>query len=512
VLTLTEIQKSFSGTVALRGVTLEVGAGRTLGLVGENGAGKSTLMNVLGGNLTADAGSMELAGRPYRPRGPGDAAAAGVAFVHQELNLFPNLTVAENLFLTAFPRAASVFIDLRALRGRARALLAEVGMEDLDPGTPVGRLPAGQRQLVEVARALAGRPRLLILDEPTTSLGAREAENLFSLLRRLRDEGTTTIYISHALGDVLRLCDDVAVLRDGAVVGAGPRDGFTIDRMVTMMVGRPIGQMFPGRASGEPGDVVLEVDRLGEPGVMSGISFSLRRGEIVGLSGLMGSGRTEVARAIFGLDRYRSGSVRLGGEAIDHLPPRGRIARGLAFVTEDRRSEGLFADASVADNISLASAPALARGPLRWIDRAAVGRAVSEIRAAVALSPSARDSQPVRTLSGGNQQKAVLARWLLTKPRVLVLDEPTRGIDVGAKSEVYRLVCDLAAAGTAVLLISSEIEELVGLCDRILVIGGGELRDEVGRPGFDRERILRSALLTGQVPGARDSSDNSPAT
>jgi ribose transport system ATP-binding protein len=298
------------------------------------------------------------------------------------------------------------------------------------------------------------------------------------------------------------------VLRDGAVVGQGPRDRFTIDGMVTLMVGRPIGQMFPERAPGGRGEVVLEVDRLGEPGVFSEVSFSLRRGEIVGLSGLMGSGRTEVARAVFGLDRYRSGSVRLDGAAVDHLPPRGRIARGMAFVTEDRRSEGLFLDASVAENISLASAPAHARGPLRWIDRAAAGRDVGEIRAAVALSPSARDTQPVRTLSGGNQQKTVLARWLLTKPRVLILDEPTRGTDVGAKSEVYRLVCDLAAAGTAVLVISSEIEELVGLCDRILVMGGGELRDEVGRAGFDRERILRSALATGHVPGARDATTN----
>ncbi|CAN5219826.1 sugar ABC transporter ATP-binding protein [soil metagenome] len=502
MLTLTNICKSFSGIPVLAGVDLALAPGRTLGLVGENGAGKSTLMNILGGNLAPDSGGMVVSGQPYAPRFPRDAAAAGIAFIHQELNLFPNLSVAENLFLTGFPKSAGTIIDRRALSARARQLLDSVGLGDLSPEVPLDHLPAGQRQLVEIAKALATDPKLIILDEPTTSLTARETDHLFGLLGRLKARGITMVYISHALDDVLRLSDEILVLRDGAVVGHGPREDFSVGRLITLMVGRPVGQLFPQRSAPPTDRPVLEARALTHPGTLHDISFTLHRGEILGVSGLMGSGRTELARTLFGLDPCAEGSVLLDGQPLDGLPPRRRIARGLAFVTEDRRHEGLCMDASIADNITLTSAPRFARPPIGWMDQQPLQEAVTRLRAAVRLTPAARDSQPASTLSGGNQQKVVLAKWLLSEPSALILDEPTRGIDVGAKSEIYKLIDDLAAGGAGVLVISSDVEELVGLCDRILVMARGEIRDAIGCAEFDRERILRASFHTGRLSTA----------
>jgi ABC-type sugar transport system ATPase subunit len=476
-------------------VTFGVPSGRTLGLVGENGAGKSTLMNILGGNLEPDGGVMRWRGQAYQPRRPQDATAAGIAFVHQELNLFPNLSIAENLFLTAFPRRWGL-IQRGGLHRQAQRCLEEVGLE-LPADTPVERLSAGERQLVEIAKALSLQPGLLILDEPTTSLTARETEHLFLLLDRLKRRGLAMIYISHALNDVLRLCDHVVVLRDGEVVGQGGRADFTVDRLIQLMVGRNLEQLFPTRR-GRPTDVpVLEVEGVSRVGIVRTISFTVRRGEVVGISGLMGSGRTELARILFGLDPMDAGSIRLAGQAIERLSPRERLARGLAFLTEDRREEGLCMEAAIVDNLALVSLPRDASGPLGWLDRPALRQRLSRIREAVRLTPTARSENPVKTLSGGNQQKVVLAKWLLNEPQVFILDEPTRGIDVGAKFEVYTLIHQQADRGAGVILVSSEIEELIGLCDRILVLNRGEIRDEILRSDFDRERILRAALRDG---------------
>jgi ABC-type sugar transport system ATPase subunit len=496
LLEFTGVEKSFFGVRVLRGISFEVPPGSITGLVGENGAGKSTLMNILGGNLRPDAGQMRFAGEPHDPANPQDAARRGIAFIHQELNLFPNLTIAENLFLTRFPTTGLLpLIKRRECRDRATTLLGEVGL-DVSPDRLVETLTSGERQLVEVAKALAIDARLIIFDEPTTSLGAREAEHLFTLIHRLRARGIAMIYISHALADVFRLGDQLVVLRDGEVAGAGPVADFSREKVISLMVGRPMSQLFPVRSK-QPGiESLLEVRGIKRPGIAGEISFTLRAGEVLGLAGMMGAGRSELARVLFGLDPRERGEVALAGETLHCLSSRELIARGVAFLTENRRTEGLCLDASVADNLALASLPEHGRGPWRWLGLASLAAAVKRIREVTRLDPKTSDTQAVRTLSGGNQQKVVLGKWLLRSPRVLLLDEPTRGIDVGAKFELYRLILQLADEGAGILIISSEMEELMGLCDRILVMKAGQLVDELPRAEFNRERILGAALGT----------------
>ncbi len=487
--------KSFGTVRVLREVSFRVAPGHTVGLVGENGAGKSTLMNLAGGNLQPDAGLLKLEDEPYAPRNPSDAARHGIAFIHQELNLFPNLSIAENIFVTSFPTVGRVLIDGTSMRERTAALLGQVGLQR-SPETLVERLPAGECQLVEIAKALSVNARLIIFDEPTTSLSARETERLFALIARLRSQGVSMLYITHELKDVLSLCDEIVVLRDGEVVGAGPVAGFTAERMVNLMVGRNLNQLYPTRRAQPSDEVVLEARQLSHPGMVRNINFQLHRKEVLGLAGLMGAGRSEVARILFGLDPCREGEVLLEGRPLSRSKPRQRIRQGLAFLTENRREEGLCLEAAIADNLVLACLPRYARPLSGRLDFQRLRKAVRTIREAVRLTPTAKDEQPTKTLSGGNQQKVVLGKWLLAKPRALILDEPTRGIDVGAKYELYQLIHQLTEDGAAVLVISSELEELIGICDRILVMNQGEIRDELWRAEFDRERILRAALGT----------------
>jgi ABC-type sugar transport system ATPase subunit len=494
------IDKSFGGVRVLRDVGFSLEAGRVLGLVGENGAGKSTLMNVLGGVLAPEGGWMRLGGEEYRPRTPAEAARRGIAFIHQELNLHPNLSVAENVFLSCLPRRRfSPFVDRGWLAARTREVLSAVGLA-VSPWTPVAALASGERQLVEIARAVAADARVVILDEPTTSLESAEIEGLFALLGRLKAEGRALIYISHVLGDVLRQSDDVLVLRDGAVVASGLATDFDEAALIRHMVGRALETVFPPRSGRSPGDPALEVCGLTRAGAFRDVTFTVRRGEVVGLAGLMGAGRTEVLRCLFGLDRVQAGRVSVGGVALHPRSPRGAVSRGLALVTEDRRDDGLVLEASVADNLALVSLADHARGG--WIDRRRLARALEAQAEAVSLEATGGFARPVATLSGGNQQKVVLGKWLLTRPSVVLLDEPTRGIDVGARQQVYRLVSELADAGTAVLLVSSEIEELLGLADRILVMHQGRLVAELPREHFDQERILTAALGGSSGAGA----------
>ena len=486
------IEKAFFGVKVLQRVSFVVPEGGAIALVGENGAGKSTLMNILGGNLLPDQGMMKFAGREYSPHNPQDASRAGIAFIHQELNLFPNLSIAENLFLTGFPRAGP-FIHHRQAHNQAAKWLQEAGL-DVPPALLVEKLSPGERQLVEIAKALSSDARLVIFDEPTTSLSAREIKRLFTIIATLRSRGIALIYISHALDEVFQLCDDIVVLRDGAVAGSGPVSTFTRDRLVSLMIGREVTQIFPERSKPPSTAPLLEVQNLSSRSLIQEVSFTLRRGEVLGLGGLMGAGRTELARAIFGLDPHAKGTLRLDGQLLQHWSPASLIKLGVAFLTENRQTEGLCLDAPVSDNLVLPSLREMSRAPVRWLKLNALHDAVRRIWKTVALDEKVRERQPVRTLSGGNQQKVVLGKWLLRQPLVLILDEPTRGIDVGAKFEIYQLIRQAAENGSGVLLIASELEELIGLCDRILVMKHGSLVEEFARPRFDRAQILAAAL------------------
>lgn len=495
LLECSQIGKSYFGVSVLRAVKLSLAAGSVLGLVGENGAGKSTLMNILGGVTQADAGSMRFDGAQYTPATPADATRQGIAFVHQELNLFTNLSIAENLFITAFPKQKFSFIDRNRMRTKTAELLSEVNL-DVSPDTLVERLSPGERQLVEIARSLGQSAKLIIFDEPTTSLTSRETDRLFALIERLRGQGMAMIYISHVLPDVFRLCDELLVLRDGEVVGTGRKEAFTTERLITLMVGRSLDQLYPERDTKPTTETVMQVSGLSQPGVIEGISFDLRRGEVLGIAGLMGAGRTELARILFGLDPCASGSITINGEEISRLSTRERIARGLAFLTENRREEGLLMDAAISDNIALTALPDFTSGAL--LDQPRLTEAVRQVAASVQIRGVAQYQQPVKTLSGGNQQKVVLAKWLLRHPAALILDEPTRGVDVGARAEIYRIINHLAATGAGILFISSEIEELIGICDRIMVMKRGIIAARFDRVEFSREQILSAALQSGE--------------
>lgn len=495
VLELHAIRKSFFGVKALDDVRLSAGAGEVVGLVGENGAGKTTLMNILGGVFPPDSGRMVLSGRDYRPHHPSDATRAGVAFIHQELNLFENLSVTDNLFIQGFPRLGGLpILDRSAARSRARALLEDLGAT-ISPDERVGRLQPGERQLVEIARALSTGARIIIFDEPTTSLTARESRKLFEIVGRLRDSGRTIFYISHALEDVRRLADTIVVLRDGAVVERGPRQAFTVQRMIACMVGRELERLYPPRRS-RPGEkAALELEAVSQPGIVKDISFELHEGEVLGIFGLMGSGRTELARIIFGLDPFESGRIDVPRGRSRGRSPSDRILQGVAFVTEDRRGEGLLMEGSVLDNMALVALRRFARAGLPGVvDRARLEEAVREMKDRLRISSGPIQREPARNLSGGNQQKTVIGKWLLLEPSVLILDEPTRGIDVAARFEIYGLIQDLAARGTGVLCISSELEELLGVCDRIIVLGNGEIQGEFAREEFKQEAILHAAF------------------
>jgi ribose transport system ATP-binding protein len=496
LLRIEHLDKSFFGVPVLRDVSFELRRGHVLGLVGENGSGKSTTMNILGGVHRRDAGAIELDGEWVAPQTPREALALGIGFIHQELSLFPNLSIEENIFLDHFPRVSRrlPFIDRRGMRKRAKAALELVGL-DAPPGTPVSRLAQGERQLVEIAKAVIREARLIIFDEPTTSLTARESERLFGIIERLRERGLSIIYISHILGDVLRLCDDIVVLRDGRVMASEPRSTFTIERLVTLMVGRTIDHLFPERTTRpDPTRAALSVRGVSQPGVVKDISFDLHPGEVLGVSGLMGSGRSELARIVFGLDAHAKGEIRVNGETLTGRSPRRAMERGLAFVTEDRRGEGLMMDASVRDNIVLPSLPEHASPYVRFIRPTELGMLAREMAEKVHLTARSPERTLARTLSGGNQQKVVIAKWLMRQPSIYILDEPTRGIDVGAKYEVYKIINELVAAGAAILFISSEIEELIGMTDRIMVMARGELRGFHDRPQYQREALLRAAL------------------
>ncbi len=485
VLSARGLSKAYGPTIALADVDLSVSRGSIHALVGENGAGKSTLLSVLAGATQPDRGSMTLAGAPYAPKGPVDARRRGVAMVHQELAICPHLSVAENILLGDTPSRFGI-VDRRALYDRAGAALAKVAPEGIDLDARAGDLAPAAQQLIEIARALtvAGE-RLVILDEPTSSLGAAEVARLFTVLRKLRDEGTSVLYVSHFLEEVMAIADRFTVLRDGRVVGSGAIAETSIDALVEVMAGRAIEAMYP-RSPRKPGEVILDVRDLSDGAKLKGISFSLRRGEVLGIAGLVGAGRTELCRAIVGLDRVTRGEVKVG---LFRGPgsPAESFAAGMGLLSEDRKGEGLALGLSIEENLTLARLPAMI-SPARQTEAA---RALVEKLAVKCSDPS----QKVSALSGGNQQKVALGRLLHRDVDVALLDEPTRGVDVGSKAQIYAIIDALVASGKAVLVVSSYLPELFGVCDRIAVMRRGALgpaRDVADR-ALDAQAILKEA-------------------
>jgi ribose transport system ATP-binding protein len=486
-LRMENVHKRFGPTVALAGVDLQVNAGEVLALVGENGAGKSTLMKVLSGAHAPDDGRMFIDGKPYSPTDPLDARRSGVAMIYQELAQAPDLSVAENILLGAEPTRGPL-LRWPEMRRIAANALAEVGLADVHPDTQISRLSVAQRQLVEIARAVAVGCRVLVLDEPTSSLTARDIDTLFALVRKLQSQGHAIVYISHFLEEVRAIAQRFVALRDGKSVGGGNVADFTNDQIIALMVGRNVDDLYP-RSQREPGDVLLDISHLAGAKAPRDASLQVRRGEVLGIAGLVGAGRTELLRAIFGLDKVKAGEVKVGSVSGPAAPDR-RWSQRVGLVSEDRKTEGLALGLSIADNTTLAShrflvSPrGMADETKKWIAKLAI--------------KCRHPAQPVSDLSGGNQQKVALARLLHHGVDLLLLDEPTRGIDIGAKAQIYKLIDELACSGKAVLMVSSYLPELLGVCDRVAVMCKGRL----GRPRPVADWTEHSIMLeaTGTAP------------
>ncbi|MFC9431066.1 sugar ABC transporter ATP-binding protein [Streptomyces sp. NPDC056987] len=488
VLALRGVSKSFGAVRALRDVSLHLLPGEAHALAGENGAGKSTLIKTLAGVHRPDAGEILLDGAPVVFHGPADARDAGIAVIYQEPTLFPDLSIAENIFMGRQPRRSLGRIDHRAVRETTAALMKRLGVE-LDPDRPARGLSIADQQIVEIAKALSFDARVLIMDEPTAALTGGETARLFSVVRTLRAEGAAVLFISHRLEEIFALCQRVTVLRDGRWISSRPLAGLTEDDLVRSMVGRELGELYPKQRAAV-GGTALSVRRLTREGVFRDISFEVRRGEIVALAGLVGAGRSEVAQAVFGVDRADAGEVEVAGRTLPAGSPTAAMAAGLALVPEDRRLNGLVMDLSIERNIGLTGLDRLGRGGLvrRVLEH---GRAADwAVRLQLKYN---RLADPVGVLSGGNQQKVVLAKWLATEPAVLIVDEPTRGIDVGTKAEVHRLLSALAADGLAVLMISSDLPEVLGMADRVLVMHEGRLTAEIPRAEANEETVMAAA-------------------
>ncbi len=496
LLKVEKVTKRFPGVVALRDIDLELHEGEVLALIGENGAGKSTLMKILAGVQLPNEGQIAIDGRPVVMDSCRKATELGVALIHQELNLADNLTVGANIYLGREPRRHGL-IDNKKIEEGSAEVLQKVGL-DCSPNTILGTLTIGRQQMVEIAKALSVKARILIMDEPTSSLSTKEAESLFAVIKDLRSKGVSIIYISHRLGEVKELADRVTVFRDGQNAGHLPKDQINHDNMVRLMVGRDISQFYV-RKPHEPGDAALEVEGLISPAwPKHRLSFKIRAGEIVGMAGLVGAGRTEMLQAIFGITPALGGTVRVAGEAVDVQSPRDAIGAGMALVPEDRKLHGCILEMAVRQNIGLAG---LRQNQLKMgflnqtredIDTEAMVKSLN------IKTPNAEE--PVQFLSGGNQQKVVLGKWLSLEPKVLLLDEPTRGVDVGAKQEIYGLMEDLAAKGMAVLFVSSEMEEILGMSDRTLVMHEGRITGQLMRDALSEEAIMQ--LATGNMVAA----------
>jgi len=489
VLEMRRISKAFPGVRALDDASLSVRPGEVHALMGENGAGKSTLMKILAGAQHADSGEVLLDGTAIHVETPQQALDLGISIIYQELNLVPHLSVAENIFLGREQQLFPGWVDTRTMRRAAQALMDDLGMP-IDVRTAVGTLPLAKRQMVEIAKATSRQARVIAMDEPSATLTDHELEHLFHLIEQLKNKGIGIIYISHRMDEVFRICDAVTVMRDGKTVGSHRINAITREEVLRLMVGRSLDETFP-KVHPTPGKPILEVKNLSRRGVLHDIAFTVHAGEVVGLAGLVGAGRTEIARCLFGADRSTTADIRIDGAPFVPSSPGAAIRAGIGFVTEDRKDQGLLLSRSVRENASLASLRALSQfGFIRR--RQEEENAREDVRKLRVRTPSVE--QRVGNLSGGNQQKVVIAKWLRTPLKILILDEPTRGIDVGAKREIYQIMNELTAQGVGILMISSELPEVLGMADRILVVREGRIAGELDARQATQEDVGRLAL------------------
>lgn len=484
------ICKSFGANKVLGGVNLHVRPGEVHALMGENGAGKSTLMNILTGIHRADAGTIMVDGKEVTFKNNKDAEEHGIAFIHQELNIWPNLSVLENLFLMNQPKTRFGTIDFKKMREMAEAKCQEIGI-DLPLDEIAGECSVGQQQMTEITRSLMLDAKTVIMDEPTAALTERETDRLFEVMKKLKNKGVSIIYISHRMEEVFANCDTITVMRDGQTISSRPTEETNMDQIVGDMVGRVMSEYYPARTN-VPGDEIFRVEGFTQPGVFRDISFNLRKGEILGVAGLMGAGRTEIMRAIFGVDPHESGKLYFEGKEIHIKNPRDAIRHGFGFITENRKTEGLILDFSIERNIALPGEERLAQSHV--INDKKEFDFSSEL--SKRLGVKAQDiNLPASTLSGGNQQKVVIAKWVGMHPKLLILDEPTRGIDIGAKKDIYDLMNELTAKGVSIIMVSSELPEVIGMSDRILVIHEGRAAGIVEHKDATQTRIM--TLATG---------------
>ncbi|WP_261305426.1 sugar ABC transporter ATP-binding protein [Paenibacillus andongensis] len=487
------ISKSFPGVKVLEQVDFTLHRGEVHALMGENGAGKSTLMKILGGIHTKDSGSITVNGNVYDIASPSMAQDLGIVIIHQELNMVPHLTVMENIFLgREFTYGKSKLINWRRMRQESHRYLSQLGL-NIDPGTLVNELSVGQQQMVEIAKALSMKAEILVLDEPTAALTDREIEALFLVIASLKEKGVGMIYISHRMEEIFRICDQVTVMRDGHYIGTEYIANTTMDHLVKMMVGREIKDRFP-KVKVTLGEEKLTVSGLTQKGKLHDISLSVRAGEIVGIAGLMGAGRTELAKALFGVTPIDRGTISINGKPVSIHKPIDAIHAGIGLITEDRKDEGLLLPLSVNDNLALPNLKLLSS--FGFMNRSKE-RELSDSMIKKLLIKTPNSEQKVGSLSGGNQQKVVIGKWLATSPQVLILDEPTRGVDIGAKKEIYDLMNELVSQGVAILMISSELPEVLGMSDRILVMHEGKISGEFTQEEASQEKIMLSATGGG---------------
>lgn len=484
------IHKSFSGNKVLTNVNFEVKHGEIHALMGENGAGKSTLMNVLMGVHSRDRGTIKVNGEEVNFSNPKEAERKGMVFIHQELSVIPYMTVSENMFLgNELTYGKTGILNRQAMKKQTLENLQRLGVTNIDPDQVTGQLSVGQQQMIEIARALRSDAKLIVMDEPTSALTDREIENLFQVIESLKQQGVSIVYISHRMEEIFQICDRITVLRDGEFIGVKNISDTSFEEIVKMMVGREIGEQFPDRTA-TIGDVVFEVQQLKRKGYFADVHFSVREGEILGIAGLMGAGRSEVMETIFGFAKKDEGTIKLHGKTLNITHPRDAIQAGIGFITEDRRTKGLVIDASIRENIALTNLNNISKNGI--ISSTKENEMVLELIERLHVRTIGQE-QSVKSLSGGNQQKVVIAKWLGIQPNVLILDEPTRGVDVGAKKEIYTIMNELTEHGVAIIMISSELPEVIGVSDRIMVMHEGKVTAFLDKSEADQENIMTAA-------------------